>query len=109
MKGLDFMTDTEYLQELIAPNSEFLAPIFIVHYVVLTHIGGGILITLGFLTRIAVAIQIPILIGAVAVNFLISMNPGNLAEAGFILLLSLFFVVAGSGRHSVDYNLMLEI
>ena len=109
LKGVDFMTDTQYLKELIAPNSEFLAPIFIIHYVALAHISGGILIALGFLTRIAIAIQIPILIGALAVNFLISMNPGNLSEASFILLLSLFFVIVGSGNHSVDYSLKMGI
>lgn len=108
-KGINFMTDSQYLLEIISPNNEFFASMLIYQYVTMVHLGGGILIIFGLLTRIAVAVQIPILIGAVAVNFMIAMNPQHLAEASVILLLSLFFVVAGSGKHSVDYSLKMEM
>lgn len=108
-KGINFMTDSQYLLEIISPNNEFFASMLIYQYVTMVHLGGGILIIFGLLTRIAVAVQIPILIGAVAVNFIVAMNPQNMAEASVILLLSLFFVVAGSGKHSVDYSLKMEM
>ena len=108
-KGLNFMTDAQYLKDIIAPEEEFLSSMLIYHYVTMAHLGGGALIIFGLLTRIAVAVQIPILIGAVAVNFLFVMNPQNLVEASVILLLSLFFVIAGSGKHSADYNLKMEM
>ncbi len=108
-KGVHFMTNSEYLQDLLAPNKGFFSTIMIYHYVTITHLGGGILIIFGLLTRIAVAVQIPILTGAVAVNFLIAMNYHNLIEAGIALFLSLFFVVVGSGKHSADYGLKLQI
>lgn len=103
------MTDSQYLLEIISPNNEFFASMLIYQYVTMVHLGGGILIIFGLLTRIAVAVQIPILIGAVAVNFMVTMNPQHLAEASVILLLSLFFVVAGSGKHSADYSLKMEM
>jgi putative oxidoreductase len=108
-KGINFMSDAQNLKDIIAPNEEFLSSMLIYQYVTMAHLGGGALIIFGLLTRIAVAIQIPILVGAVAVNFLFVMNPRNLVEASVILLLSLFFVIAGSGRHSADYNLKMEM
>lgn len=109
LKGLNFMTDAQYLKDLLAPDGGFLSSMLIYHYVTIAHLGGGALIVFGLLTRIAVAVQIPILIGAVAVNFLIAMNVQNLLEASVILLLSLFFVVVGSGKHSADYGLKMEM
>lgn len=108
-KGINFMTDAQYFKDIIAPDEEFLSSMLIYHYVTMAHLAGGVLIIFGLLTRIAVAVQIPILIGAVAVNFLFIMNPQNLVEASIILLLSIFFVVVGSGKHSADYNLKMEM
>lgn len=108
-KGINFMTNAEYLQDILAPNKGFFSTIMIYHYVTITHLGGGLLILFGLLTRIAAAIQIPILTGAVAVNFLFAMNHRNLLEAGIALILSLFFVVVGSGKHSADYGLQMQI
>src|SRR6185436_7020761 len=38
---------------------------FLMHYVMVAHFVGGLLLVLGFLTRIAALAQIPILLGAV--------------------------------------------
>lgn len=108
-KGINFITDTQYLKDLLVPHEGFLSFMIIYHYVTIAHLGGGALIVFGLLTRIAVAIQIPILTGAVLVNFVIQMNHQNLLEAGVILLLSMFFVVVGSGKHSADYGLKMEM
>lgn len=108
-KGMHFMVDSQYITDLIAPGSDFFVFSVIAHYVALAHIAGGILIVLGLMTRIAVAFQIPILIGAVAVNFFGTMIPGNLIEASIALILSVFFLFAGSGKHSVDYMLKLQL
>ena len=108
-KGINFMTDSQYLLNIISPNNEFFASMLIYQYVTMVHLAGGALIIFGLLTRLAIAVQIPILLGAVAVNFIIAMNPQNLVEASLILLLSLFFVVVGSGKHSADYNLKMEM
>ncbi len=108
-KGMNFMSDAQHLKDIISPNDGFLNSMLIYHYVTMAHFSGGVLIMFGLLTRIAVAIQIPILIGAVAVNYIVAMQPQNLIEASVILLLSFFFVVVGSGKHSADYNLKMEM
>lgn len=109
IKGLDFMTNTGYLVELLSPREETFATLFIMHYVSLVHISGGILITAGLLTRMAVAFQIPILIGAISINFIGVMDPSNLLMASLVLLLSIGFLIVGSGNHSVDYRLKMEM
>lgn len=108
-KGVTFMTNTQYLKDIIAPESEFAGTMFIVHYVSMAHLAGGVLIVLGLMTRLALLIQIPILIGAVAVNFIVAMNPPNLIEASLALLFALFYMVVGSGKHSADYRLKLQM
>jgi hypothetical protein len=46
---------------------------------------------------------LPILIGAVAANFIGPMVPSNLIMALVTLAVCIFFLVYGSGRHSADY------
>ena len=106
-KGINFMSDSQYILDIISPNREFFASMIIYQYVTMVHLGGGILIVFGLLTRLAVAVQIPILIGAVAVNFIVAMNTQNLVAASLTLLLSIFFLIAGSGKHSADYNMKM--
>jgi putative oxidoreductase len=106
-KGINFMADAQYLKDLIAPNDGFLSSMVIYHYVTIAHFSVGILIIFGLLTRLAIAVQIPILIGAVAVNFMLTMNPQNLVAASATFLLSIFFLIVGSGKHSADYGLKM--
>lgn len=108
-KGVNFMTEPQTLKDIIAPNDEFLPSILIYQYVTLAHFSGGVLIVFGLLTRLAIAVQIPILIGAVAVNFIVTMQSQNLITATAILLLSIFFLVVGSGKHSADYGLKMQM
>lgn len=109
IKGIQFSTETQYLVDLIAPNMSTMGSVFIVHYVAMAHLCGGLFIVMGMLTRLTIIIQIPILLGAVLINFTGVMDLENLLQAVFALLLATFFVVYGSGRHSVDYNLKLNM
>jgi uncharacterized membrane protein YphA (DoxX/SURF4 family) len=75
------------------------------HYIVFAHLVGGALIAAGLLTRLACLVQIPVLIGAV---FFINSSAGILAPydvlwlSVIVLLLLVFFLIAGSGPLSVD-------
>jgi uncharacterized membrane protein YphA (DoxX/SURF4 family) len=68
-KGLSFVSDTEVLQRLFVQNRVYtfsgMLAMALTHVVAFAHLVGGILIAIGLVTRFAVAIQIPILIGAV--------------------------------------------
>jgi uncharacterized membrane protein YphA (DoxX/SURF4 family) len=78
----------------------------VLHYVMFAHLVGGGLLAIGFVTRIAALVQIPVLAGAV---FLVHRSEGLLASgqslefASLVLFLLVVFLVGGSGRLSADY------
>ncbi len=102
VKGFNFMGNTLELLELIKPMQSLVGEMIAVHYVVPAHFIGGLLIVFGLLTRWAAIAQIPILIGAVVINFAGEMNTLNFVLAGSALILCIFFAFYGSGRHSMD-------
>lgn len=73
-------------------------------YVVAAHLIGGLLLTVGFLTRIAALINMPVLFGAV---FFIHYPEGlaatdqSLEFSALVLFLLALFVLRGSGRLSL--------
>ena len=108
VKGIEFMTNFEEMEKLALPFQNVPGGMLVLHYLVPAHFVGGILIMVGLLTRWAAIAQLPILFGAILTNFLGTMNTNNLMLALIVLLTSLFFVVYGSGKHSVDYYLKMQ-
>lgn len=104
-KGVSFVMDRESVAALIERTHFQLSIWGAVHYVVFAHLVGGIFIMLGFATRLAALIQIPILIGAV---FFVNITQGfSFLNSEFwlslvVLLLLCYFVVVGSGPMSLD-------
>jgi putative oxidoreductase len=86
--------------------SAWLGTGFLMHYVMVAHFVGGLLLVLGFLTRLAAAAQIPILFGAV---FLVHRQDGlfalgqSLEFSALVLFLLVIFAIAGAGKLSLDY------
>jgi putative oxidoreductase len=107
-KGAFFVSNSRDFEDLIAPVSNFLGGMFIFHYIASAHIMGGIMIIFGLLTRWALIAQLPILIGAVLINFLGEMNLSNLLIAIITLGFSIFYTIYGSGKHSADYFFKME-
>jgi uncharacterized membrane protein YphA (DoxX/SURF4 family) len=106
-KGIDFINHMDRLTDLMG-RSRFLGSLslgLLAHYIVFAHLVGGALIAAGLLTRLACLVQIPVLIGAV---FFINSSAGILAPydvlwlSVIVLLLLVFFLIAGSGPLSVD-------
>ena len=107
-KGIDFMSNPEQLAALSKPFKEVPGSMLFLHYLIPAHFVGGFLIVVGLLTGWAVAAQLPILIGAVLTNFIGEMNAVNLALSSFALLICIFFLLYGSGKHSADYYLKMQ-
>jgi len=107
-KGAYFITNSREFEDLIAPVSNFMGGMLTFHYIASAHIMGGIMIIFGLLTRWAIIAQLPILIGAVIINFIGDMNVGNLLLSAVTLLVSVFFLFYGGGRHSADYYFKME-
>lgn len=108
MKGIFFITNIQYLQELISPIDKIGGGMFLLHYIAPAHMVGGIMIIFGLLTRWAILAQLPILIGAVLVNFMGQMHSDNLLVALLTLGVCVAFLFYGSGKHSADYFFKME-
>ncbi len=108
IKGIDFMGNTQMLMELIKPIQNMVGGMLVVHYVAPAHFIGGLLIAFGLLTRWAIVVQLPILLGAVIINFAGDMNTTNLIISLIVFVLCVFFLFYGSGRHSIDKYLKMQ-
>ena len=114
VKGVQFSQDTTYITEAVrqAGAAEFLfnaIDLFGAHYIVLAHIGGGLLLAVGLMTRISTAFQFPILAGAVylALNSEAGIFSRNLDLdfTAFVLVLLILIFLHGAGKLSVDHYL----
>lgn len=94
--------------ELLKGLDEFSTLMWAVHYIGLFHFVGGILIVFGLLTRWSLIAQLPIFLGAVLINFIGELHPNDLLQASIVLVVSVFFIFYGSGKHSADYDLKME-
>jgi len=109
-KGISFISDTGIQKEWILENNSFgwsgLMAVGVLHIVAFVHIVGGLLILIGLVTRFAVVIQIPILLGAI---FFVNITRGfsflnsELWLSVIVLLLLVLFWIVGSGPYSVDH------
>jgi uncharacterized membrane protein YphA (DoxX/SURF4 family) len=102
------MTNQEEMERLAEPFQKIPGGMILLHYLIPAHFVGGILLVVGLLTRWAAIAQLSILFGAILTNFLGVMNTYYLLLAIIALLTSLFFIVYGSGKHSVDYYLKMQ-
>ena len=101
-KGIDFLNNSSVITGPLSTKTSFgnFAIIVLSHYVVFAHILGGIMLILGFFTRFACLIQIPIMIGAIFFISIYSdvLKPYNeLFISILVLLLLCYFLVAGNG------------
>jgi putative oxidoreductase len=105
LKGIQFVGNTEALMQIMDRSKFPWVSFTLAHYVAFSHLVGGLLIMLGLLTRVAIAFQLPVLIGAVifinAQRGFFSVN-SELSFSLIVLFLLLFFLVEGSGPLSVD-------
>jgi putative oxidoreductase len=104
VKGIFFLVNTATLEELVKGSLVANRSDWVVIGITWAHLLGGFLIIIGLLTRWAVILQIPILMGAI-----IFINTQREAFGSFelpfaliVLLLLMFFLVEGGGPLSLD-------
>jgi uncharacterized membrane protein YphA (DoxX/SURF4 family) len=109
-RGLLLITNTStgyFVDMLQRSGHNWLMTGALLHYVMLAHFVGGAMLALGFLTRLAALVQIPILAGAV---FVVHRSDGlfamgqSLEFSALVLFLLIVFLLGGSGRLSLDYS-----
>ena len=108
-KGIEFLENMSVIISRISSSgtipSNSIWLMVLGHYVVFAHLLGGLLLAMGFLTRFACLIQIPILIGAIILVNTPAMHFTSFSElllAILVLIGLIYFLVAGNGPWSVD-------
>lgn len=108
-RGLLLMTNASpgfVVNLLDHANQPWIATGLLLHYVTLAHLIGGAMLTLGFFTRFAALLQIPILAGAVFVvhrqDGLFAMGQ-SLEFSALVLFLLCILLINGAGRLSLDH------
>lgn len=101
-----FNIRTDFFLNLLSHSGhDWLTSGVLLHYVTAAHFAGGALLTIGLFTRIAAAVQIPVLAGAV---FFVHRQDGlfalgqSLELSALVLFLLCVIVVSGAGPLSLD-------
>ena len=108
VRGALFISQPEVLVSFLKQTNMWFIPLAVSQYVVAAHLCGGILLALGLGTRLAAAVQVPPLLGAVLFVHLREglLHGGALEFAGLVLTLLTAFTVFGAGRVSLDHWLV---
>jgi len=103
---LVFNIRTDFVLDMLSrTGSDWLASGLLLHYVALAHFVGGILLAIGFFTRVAALVQVPILAGAV---FIVHRQDGlfalgqSLEFSALVLFLLVVIAISGGGPLSLD-------
>lgn len=105
VRGALFISRPDILVEFLKRTNSWFIPLAAAQYVVAAHLCGGILLALGLGTRVAAAVQIPPLLGAV---LFVHIGEGlltagqSLEFAALVLIMLVAFSVFGSGHLSLD-------
>jgi len=105
VRGGLFIGHSEVLLDFLKRSHSWFLPLAAAQYVVAAHLCGGILLMLGLGTRLAAAVQIPPLLGAVLFVHLGEglLSAGQSLEfAALVLAMLTAFSVFGAGRLSLD-------
>jgi putative oxidoreductase len=104
---LVFNVKTDLFDDLLVRTTQsWVVSAAALHYVSLAHFVGGAMLALGFLTRLAALVQMPILAGAV---LFVHRGEGLLAVtqslefAALVLFLLTVFLINGAGKLSLDH------
>ena len=105
VRGALFVSNPGRAQALVTQSGDWFMPMMLAHFVGAAHLAGGLLLTIGLATRLAAAVQVPVLVGAV---FLVHwrdglLNPSQSLElAGLVLAMLVCYSLCGAGAISVD-------
>ncbi len=107
LRGIYFLTTIKPLFYLIKDSrlSGLNINMPLALFICWVHLLGGTFIILGFLTRISVWAQIPIILGAIIfinLNNSLSVTYPDLLLSVFVLILLILFALAGGGKISMD-------
>ncbi len=111
VRGLLIITNekADFVHDMLQRSGQsWLVSAAILHYVALAHLVGGAMLTIGLLTRLGAAVQVPVLAGAL---FFIHRTAGlmksdqSLEFSALVFFLLVVFTLSGAGPISVDVGM----
>jgi len=104
IKGVEFGQHPKDVLVLVNNTPFEYASWIIVHYIIIAHLAGGAFIMSGFLTRLAIIFQLPVVICAALFIQDVEMFSfySSRLQALLILLFLIIFLFYGSGKRSLD-------
>lgn len=109
LKGIHFLVKPNDLGYWISQGQLTVFYALISQYVISAHLVGGLLLSMGLLTRVATYIQIPVLTGALVMihsqEELFSLNQ-NIELTTLVLVLLVMIAIIGPGSMSLDYHML---
>jgi uncharacterized membrane protein YphA (DoxX/SURF4 family) len=105
VRGALFVSNPARAQALIERSGDWFMPMLLAHFIGAAHLVGGLLLAIGLATRLAAAVQVPILLGAV---FFVHWRDGLLNQsqslelAGLVLAMLVCYSLCGAGAVSID-------
>lgn len=105
VRGALFVSNPARAQALVEHSGDWFMPMLLAHFIGAAHLAGGLLLTIGLATRLAAAVQVPILVGAV---FFVHWRDGLLNQsqslelAGLVLAMLVCYALCGAGAVSID-------
>jgi len=107
-KGYFFVENISEFYQMIEDDLQ-LNSFIVAHYVVGAHLVGGLMLILGLITRLASAIQIPVLMGAVFyanARTIFLAGDTELEYSLLVLVLLIVFFFYGGGKWSIDHRII---
>ncbi len=104
VRGGLFIAEPRLVAQLVEEHG-FFWPMVIAHVVALAHLGGGLLLALGLETRVAAAVQVPALVGALVFIHLregLFSSGQGLELSALVLVMLGAIMLAGGGPFSLD-------
>lgn len=101
-KGITFLRDKALIENLLSETATPEKLSFLEFLIPYLHLAGGFFILIGLYTRIAVLLQLPIIIGAVVLLFKSTSNfqQGEFVFALTILIMLVIQLINGDGFYS---------
>ncbi|MEY2986670.1 MAG: hypothetical protein RJB13_191 [Pseudomonadota bacterium] len=106
-----FIVNETLLKQLLWTGPLPFLTFLVGHLIIATHLAGGAMLIFGFVTRIAAMIQLPFVLGAIAIHLTMDSVPQHLAAlylAPPLLLALLTITVFGPSKYSVDHLIGLD-
>lgn len=104
-KGYVFVENISEIYDVIEESMQ-ISSFVVSHYVVVAHLIGGLMLAFGLLTRIAVVLQLPVLLGAVFfvhMRDIFMVTASELEYSILVLVLLIVFFFYGGGKLSMDH------